>query len=328
MKIVISFLCFLSVTATAQQRCSFSLIKNEVAKFHGPEWSQLSNNCTNSEIRRYLKNIILSPDDALSDFADEQKKFLYRNSIKSYGHFSNQIKDLVILNQIYNDKNENVKKLFGKEFNIFRITILESMANTGNIESLNFFYKIMEDENNVLFLQQYASDFAGWVINGTPLSTDSFLQGTRQYGEYFFPNLSEPAHVRLRDDAYLLEKLSDKKNLLKNLVQDMLLRKDRFAPIEKSLITLNAILENTNANDILPENNETLNDHDASDAESMNGGKTRHSSFDQPKTKIQRRPSSTNEKPENTSSNYRLISFLIGCLILFYFVIRSRIKKK
>ena len=212
---IASFLLLYSFSVISSEICSLKLIKNEVAKFHGPEWSKIFTYCPKNDIKGHLKKIIISPDETLSEYDQENQKFIYRNSIKSYGHFGNQLQDLTLLASVYNDKNKNVERLFGGNANFFRITVLEAMANTGNIESLNFFQKIMENDNNVLFLQQHASDFAGWIFTGSPMSAEDFTQGSKIYGEYFFPNLQSQAEIRFKNNHHLLEKLSEKKYFLK-----------------------------------------------------------------------------------------------------------------
>lgn len=319
---IIAFALLYSFTALSGESCSLAMIINEVAKFHGPEWSKIATHCHNNEIKGHLKKIILLPEENLSEYDQENQKFIYRNSVKSYGHFGNQVQDLSLLANVYNDKNQTVERLFGGNANFFRITVLEAMANTGNIESLNFFQKIMENDNNVLFLQQHALNFAGWILEGSPFKADDYEQGSKMYGEYFFPNLQSHAETRLKNNPQLLEKLSEKKIHLKNLVQDMLLRSDRFAPISSTLKKLDIIL-NTDLREEMPDlKKTTVKDF----SHKINGKNNFLEVTDTNKNVTRSLASAPHEENQDKTANTYLwiISFLIGCVTLLYFFFRKK----
>lgn len=241
-KVLFLSLNFFSVSTYASN-CQLATIKTEVSKFHGPEWSKISSQCSQIEIKTHLKKLINNPKESLAEYDTEQQKFIFRNAVKSYGHFGSQTSDLNFLSSIYNDHNHVVNGLFGTDANFFRITILESMANTGNIDALNFFEKILANDHNVLFLQQSALDFSTWILNGSPLLSDEMnTQGSKIYADVFAPNLINSAEKRFKDRPDILAKLAEKKLALKNLLSDMLLNSEYFKPIMPSLLKLQKTL--------------------------------------------------------------------------------------
>lgn len=304
--------------------CELSIIKKQVAKFHGPQWSEVSDICKKNQIKSQLKKIIAEPQNYLSEYDNENQKFIYRNAVKSYGHFGTSNSDLIFLSTIYNDKNNNLKNMFGDDANLFRITILESMANTGNLDSINFFQKIMENDNNVLFLQQYAIDFAGWIINGSPLIQNDSMQGSKVYAEVFFPNLYDTAENRFKNNQNLLEKLLDKKNILKNILSDMLARPEKFQEIKSSILNLNQILNNTLSTlqvDTTSINNipSNIDDHDMDNKNSYSKNNSSNTSNGGDDTQ-NRHPASETEK---NSQTLPVIILLTLCLMGLFLLSRK-----
>lgn len=239
--------------------CTFNLIKNEVTKFHGPEWSKISATCSKSIIKSYLKEIITNPENALIEYDLEQQKFIFRNSIKSYGHFGTKNSDLNLLSTIYDDHNRQLHRMFGKDKNLFRITVLEAMANTGNLEALTLYQKIFENDQNELFLQQYALDFSAWIFEGSPLvQQENTLEGSKIYSEIFFPNLETNAETRYQNHPHLLDKIMEKKLIIKNILLDLANRPERFKAIYSSIRSLQKIVDideqNQSPNTLNPNN--------------------------------------------------------------------------
>jgi hypothetical protein len=315
MKILFAhFYLLLTLTLHANESlCTLKLIKNEVSKFHGPEWNHTLQYCSKQNIKNHLKQIVENPHETLSEYDMETQKFLYRNSVKSFGHFGKEVEDLKILAALYNNKNNQIDNYFGEQANIFRITILEAMANTGNLESLNFFQKIMENDNNVLFLQQSAADFAAWVIDGPPLNQEDFQEGSKIYGEYFFPNLQLPLDLRIKDTPHLLEKFHEKKITLKNLLQDMLLRNDRFAPIAISLKKLQHVLENEKSENPILEHNNSQSSSSMESELPMSADQSRRYAKKPNLENNTRKPASLSQEDNNSSAIYR---YLLLALIL------------
>jgi hypothetical protein len=314
------------------QACDKSLIISEIAKWHGPEWSLLlkSSSCSNASIKNHLRLILANPQESLSAFDAGNQQFLYRNAVKSFGHFSSDNNDLSFISKIYNDQNHTLQNLFGENANLFRITVLESMANTGNLEALDFFQKIMENDNNVLFLQQRAADFALWVLDGSPYKEGDLLGGSRDFAEHYYPNLNGSAEERFKGDATKLEKLSEKKDALKLLLADMLQREDKFKEILPSLKTLLHSLENRNSRkpQSLVESSlykhDDHEDHDHDSLNNQNSGDKSH--FERGNKNGASRETAGNSEEENSSLSLIIKILLFALLISFllYYSIKSK----
>jgi hypothetical protein len=321
----IKFLLFLILITGSYKleasTCSLNLIKKEVTKFHGPEWSKISKDCSNNQIKSHLKEIILKPENSLVEYDQEQQKFIFRNAVKSYGHFGTQNSDLNFLSHIYNDKNNILTHLFGTDANFFRITILESMANTGNPEALNFYEKILENDNNVLFLQQSAIDFASWIFEGTPLlHQNNNSLGSKIYAEVFAPNLKDSAEKRFKNNQEILDKIWDKKIKFKHLLSDMLLRSDRFLKIKPSLEKLKTVLTT------YEEYNQPLDQKAGIEADTVkvndHQGNFKNSAS---KEKQMRAPSSANEIEETKSNHLIWVTILVLSCIGLIILIRRKL---
>lgn len=318
--------------------CSKDLIIAEVTKFHGPEWKSLlmKTACNESNIRSHLKSIIQSPDAELSAYDQGAKQFIYRNALKSFGHFGTSNEDLNFISKIYNDNSGRLQKLFGENANLFRSTILEAMANTGNIEALDFFQKILENDNNVLYLQQSAADFAFWILEGSPFDENQQLGGSRIYAEIYYPNLRTSAEERFKGNEQALDALREKKLNLALHLKDMINRKEYFKEIMPSLEKLLSSLENKKQRTPQSVQPSVVSNDDHNNPE--NGNKHNLSSFqtDHHDTKnnssTKRVPASENDfenQDSQISFNFylKLIIFIIFVVFVFYFTRKSRWQK-
>lgn len=330
---------FLGIITNHGMTCEKKEVISEISKFHGPEWSSFisNSNCTNSQIKSHLKAIITSPSTELSQYDQGLRQFLFRNAIKSYGHFGPTNEDLNYISKIYNDESGHLKKLFGENVNLFRPTILESLANTGNIEALDFYQKILENDKNVLYLQKAAADFAFWILEGSPFDENQQLGGSRQFAEMYFPNLKHNAETRLQGNDQALDALREKKASLALLLQDMINRKDHFKEIMPSLEKLLASIENKNTrspqsinNNFNQGNNDSNQDSDGGGQSVLNSTKKLSSNINNTKRSPANDSETLNEESENNNSIYfylKIFIFITIAFLVFYFSKKSKWQK-
>jgi len=245
--LLILSLCFLPIHDVMAIDCNSKIVINELAKFHGPEWSEVSKICAKTDIKKYLRIIIEKPNASLSNYDPSQISFLYRNAVKSYGHFTTletgsiAVSDRNFLSDLYKDQFGTIQSLFGHQSDFFKINILEAFANTGSLDALDFYTSILEQED-VLFLQQYAAEYATWVLDGAPFQAPN----PSGFGEIFYPNINSTSSERFPSDSVAGSLLGERKEKMKAVLQDMLSQSEKYKSILEPLRLLAASLDGKN----------------------------------------------------------------------------------
>ena len=299
--------------------CDLSTIKTEISKYHGTEWGSIIPPCKKETIKTHLNDIIRDPRNVLKEFTKEHQAFLYRNAVQSYGHFATTDADVHNLSNLFNEQNGNFEKYFKDSSKFAKLIVLESIANTGSPEGLDFFKQILENEDSELFYQNSAAEYALWILDGVPKS----VYEREGNGLNYYPNISTNARQRFADDDAALIKLREVKVQMNTVIETLLADSNKYGKISTNL---NRLKESLNREDFGTSFNSGQSDK-------TNGNFREPKSVDNKDVKnikgANRKISSNNSSDESTSqkSTFWLLviaALFIGITILFLVLNKKR----
>lgn len=239
LSLIIINICFSETNTLA---CNQNIIIGEVAKIHGPDWKAIMPPCNKEKIKGYLQKIIQHPSQILKVYSQEHQSFIYKNALNSYGHFGTNNDDVNFVSGLYHDPHKDMQKYFGESSKFVKIVVLESLANTGSLEALSIYQKILEHEDSPLFMQKNAADFALWILDGVPKEYLNNKEGSNVYSVGFYPNILSNASTRFANQEDKLLELEDRKIQLKK-VTELLLQSEKHEQIFSSLKALKESLD-------------------------------------------------------------------------------------
>ncbi len=235
--------------------CNLSTVKTEISKHHGPEWGLIVPPCSKESIKTHLDEIIHDPTNVLKEFSKEHQSFLYRNAVKSYGHFATTDADLNNLSKLFNDQNGHFERYFGESSKFAKLVVLESIANTGSPEGLELFKQILENEDSDLFYKNSAADYALWILDGVPTNVYDHQHSSANQIQGFYPNILTKANERFANNDDDLMKLQEIKGSLNKTIDTLLLNPDKYGKIFTNLNKLKQSLDRDDLSSSLDSDN-------------------------------------------------------------------------